>query len=432
MPKTIEAQVSYEGTSLHSGVRTTITFKPASAGEGIKFVRTDLPERPSIKASLEYVSNSNREISLKNEHAEVRVVEHLLAALSGLEIDNITIEIDSDEVPAGDGSSLPFVKILKEAKIKNLGEERDFIKIKTPISVGEDQRTISILPDSQLKITYTIEFPHPVVKTQTATFVIDEQTFIEEIAPARTFGFLSEVKNLRQKGLIKGGSLDNAIVIGDDKILNEDLRFEDELVRHKILDLIGDFTLIGKPLKGHIIAVKAGHELNLKLARMIAELDASKPNPMNEPIIDINQIKEILPHRYPFLLVDRIVEFEKGKRIVGIKNVTINEEFFQGHFPQYPIMPGVLIIEAMAQTAGVFILSERNLKGEIVYFVGMDNVKFRKPVLPGDQLRFEITPIKLRQTFGKVQGKAYVDEKLVAEAELTFSFPNKNKKEGSL
>ncbi|MEW6681291.1 MAG: 3-hydroxyacyl-ACP dehydratase FabZ, partial [bacterium] len=287
-------------------------------------------------------------------------------------------------------------------------------------------RSISIIPYDGFKISYSISFNHPAIKSQSLEISLDEETFINQIAPARTFGFLDEVENLRKIGLIKGGSLENAVVVGDNEIVNsEPLRFPDEFVRHKILDLLGDISLLGYQLKGHIIANRSGHSLNIKLARRINEMIEKKQGVIiGGEGMDIKGIMGVIPHRYPFLLIDRIVEIAPGKRVVGIKNVTMNEEFFQGHFPENPVMPGVFIIEAMAQTAGILLLVEEENRGKAVYLAGLDNVRFRKPVTPGDQIRFEVMPIKIRKKVGMVEGKAWVNNELVAEATILFSFGN--------
>jgi UDP-3-O-[3-hydroxymyristoyl] N-acetylglucosamine deacetylase/3-hydroxyacyl-[acyl-carrier-protein] dehydratase len=268
-----------------------------------------------------------------------------------------------------------------------------------------------------LRITFTISFPHQAIKTQSISFIITPDTFLKHLAPARTFGFLAEVETLRSRGLIKGGTLENAVVVGEDGILNEALRFENELVRHKILDLLGDLFLLGVGISGHVVAFKSGHALNVKLLKKMEALISSS----NTKFLDINEIKRILPHRYPFLLVDKVLELEPGKRIKALKNVSFNEQFFQGHFPKHPIMPGVLIVEAMAQAGGILLLSEEENAGKLVYFTGIDKVKFRKPVFPGDQLILEVTPIRIKKKSGKMQGRSFVEGKLVAEGELMFT-----------
>jgi UDP-3-O-[3-hydroxymyristoyl] N-acetylglucosamine deacetylase/3-hydroxyacyl-[acyl-carrier-protein] dehydratase len=329
-------------------------------------------------------------------------------------VDNAIIEVDQDELPVVDGSSLPFCDVILEAGIASLNVPKREISPPQPIWVNEDGRSISLLPGENLRITYSIEFPNSGLLPQSASFSINPEVFVKEIAPARTFGFLEEIEPLRREGFFKGGNLDNAVVISRDGILNKELRFENEPVRHKILDLIGDLSFLGS-IKGHIVATKSGHTLNLKFTRKIKAFI--------EKAMNINEIQEILPHRYPFLLVDKVIEVENGKRAIGVKNVSYNEPFFRGHFPEEPIMPGVLIIEAMAQVGGILFLSMFERRGERVYLAGIERVRFRKPVIPGDQLKIEVVILKLRETVAKMEAKAYVEGSIVAEAEFTLSKP---------
>jgi UDP-3-O-[3-hydroxymyristoyl] N-acetylglucosamine deacetylase/3-hydroxyacyl-[acyl-carrier-protein] dehydratase len=411
MQATIKKEVEIQGIGLHKGRKVKLSFKPAPPNTGIIFVRVDKDKE--IPAILENVSQSEREITLEKDGVRVCTVEHILSAFAGLGVDNAFVELDQDEPPVADGSSLPFCEAILEAEIEPFGIPKREISPFQPIWIKEKDRSISILPDQELRITYSIEFPYPGVGSQSASFRISSGVFMKEIAPARTFGFLEEIEPLQKRGFFKGGSLENAVVISKDGILNEEMRFEDEPVRHKILDLIGDLSLVGT-IKGHIVATRSGHTLNIEFARRMKALV--------DGVMDINEIQKILPHRYPFLLVDRIVDMEYGKRIVGVKNVSYNEPFFRGHFPQEPIMPGVLIIEAMAQVGGILFLSM--LKEEKrVYLAGIERVRFRRPVLPGDQLRIEVVMPRMRQDIAKMEAKAYVNHLVVAEAEFTLSRP---------
>ncbi|MCK4436986.1 UDP-3-O-[3-hydroxymyristoyl] N-acetylglucosamine deacetylase [bacterium] len=417
--RTIKSAVRYSGVGLHTGTRSTITFKPAPVGSGVKFIRVDLPKKPEIKVDISLAREAPRRTTLGDGQVEVHTVEHILAALTGLGLDNLLIEVDANEVPEIDGSSRPFTEMLRRAGIVEQGEEKRYGRLNEPIWISEKSASIAAFPSNELRISFTIDYDHPLLRTQYASFQIRDQIFEKEIAPARTFCLEREAKALQAQGLGKGATFENTVVIGDSGIVKGKLRFEDEFVRHKILDLMGDLFLLGCPLKAEIVAIKSGHDLNIKLVQKIKE--AMKTTGLSDQILDINDIQKILPHRYPFLLVDRIVEIEEGRRIVGIKNVTFNEPFFPGHFPQRPIMPGVLIIEAMAQTAGVLMLKREGNLGKLAYLAAIDKVKLRRPVVPGDQLRLEVEVRKLHQKTGKVQTKAFVEGKVVAEAEMVFS-----------
>jgi UDP-3-O-[3-hydroxymyristoyl] N-acetylglucosamine deacetylase/3-hydroxyacyl-[acyl-carrier-protein] dehydratase len=428
--RTLGSEVSFSGMGLHSGSQATLVFKPAPVDSGITFVRSDLAARPTIRADVMNAVPSgdhSRRTVLGSGGVTISTVEHVLAAVHGLGIDNLTIELDTSEPAEPDGSSAPFVEVLRRGGVVEQDARRRYIEIKSPVALSEDGVELVALPYPGLRISFTIHYDHPLIGTQYASYDISEKVFTDEIAPARTFSLLKDVEDLRGKGLIKGGSLDNSIVIGEERILNEQpLRFPDEFVRHKILDLLGDLCLLGAPIRTHIISVRSGHATNLKLVKLLQQ-EGGRPskNVVGRHVRDvpsslsIGQIQEIMPHRYPFLLVDRILSLEEGKRVVGMKNVTINEPFFQGHFPGHPIMPAVLIIEAMAQVGGVLLLSMvENPKTKLVYFMTIDKAKFRKPVLPGDQVRFELEMLKLRMNTCKMKGKAYVGSDLVAEAEL--------------
>ncbi len=429
--RTIQNPVQYSGIGLHTGNRTTMTFKPAEPNSGVRFVRADLDPPVEVKVDVELVVDTVRGTTLGIDEVRVHTVEHVLAALAGLGIDNLIIELDANEPPVGDGSAIPFVDILNKAGVVEQNVPRRFFTVQEPVwlTPGNGIQLV-VLPDKDFRITYTVDYNHPVLKAQYDTFTILDGTFEREIAPARTFCFDNEVDFLKSQGLIRGGSLENAVVIGSNGILNdESLRFENEFVRHKILDLIGDLYLLGQPIKGHLVVVKSGHTSNVALVKKLREyaankLDNSKPSTKTQTMtapLNINQIQEILPHRYPFLFVDRILKLEDKKSAVGIKNVTMNEYFFEGHFPGHPVMPGVLIVEAMAQVAGVLMLHKAETRGKLAYLLGIDNARFRRTVLPGDQLRFEVEVKRIKGRTGKIQCHAYVEEKVVAEAEMTFS-----------
>jgi UDP-3-O-[3-hydroxymyristoyl] N-acetylglucosamine deacetylase/3-hydroxyacyl-[acyl-carrier-protein] dehydratase len=430
--KTIEKEVSVSGIGLHTGNKVNLKFKPAEADSGIVFIRRDIEGSPSIRAvtdNLLPTSRSPRRTSLGKGAIEIHTVEHLMAALAGLEIDNLRIEIDAVEVPGLDGSTSGFVAALDEAGIRQQARPRHFYNIKEIIVTEEEGAMLIALPSNEFKISYTLNYPHPQLKAQFMEVILDSDYFRRELANSRTFCLEDEVKNLQGQGLGKGANFDNTLVVGQAGVIKNKLRFEDEFVRHKILDLIGDLYLLGMPVKAHIIAIRSGHAANLKLLHKIRqqkeryETGGITPGylPESKEVLTILDIMKILPHRYPFILVDRIISLEKGKRAVGIKNVTINDYFFQGHFPQRPVMPGVLIIEAMAQVGGIIVSSLEGSQGKIAYFMAADNIKFRKPVIPGDTLVLKVEAVKIKSRTGQVKGQAYVGNKLAAEAELMFA-----------
>ncbi|MBU0477798.1 UDP-3-O-acyl-N-acetylglucosamine deacetylase [bacterium] len=418
---TISNKVSCSGIGLHTGNKTTICFKPADENAGIKFIRKDLPGTPVVKADISGVVDTARGTSLGKSDIKVHTVEHVLAAAAGLGIDNMLIELSSNEPPVVDGSALPFVEALERAGIVQQKVPKKFFEVKEPVWVSENGSSLVALPSKDFRISFTIGYNHPVLNSQFASVIITPESFKGEIASARTFCFLEEVEMLQKEGLIKGGSLENAVVIGDEALLNDKLRFENEFVMHKILDLIGDLYLLGQPLKAHVIAIKSGHSLNIELVKRLKKMGGLVDDDDTETktSLDIDEIKKILPHRYPFLLIDRITKIEGNKKIVGIKNVTANESFFQGHFPDYPIMPGVLIVEAMAQVGGILLLRKKENRGKTPFFAKMDNVKLRRPVRPGDQLVIEVKVIKAKSRVGRIMAKASVNREIVCEAELT-------------
>ena len=451
---TIKKAISFSGTGLHTGNKTNTTFRPAPINTGIRFIRTDLEGKPEIPADIEHVVDISRGTTIGINGTVIHTVEHVVAAIYGLEIDNIYVELDNNEPPVFDGSAMPFVEKLLEVGTVEQNSPKDYLIIDQTITYNEEDRGVDlvVMPSDEFRITFMVDYQNPALGTEYTSMYSLPQEFVKEYAPARTFCFLHEVEELANQGLIKGSNLDVGLVIIDrdlddaeldrlkallnlDEAIqpstngilnNKQLRFKNEPVRHKALDLIGDLALLGVPLQAHILAARSGHKANVELVKKVRKIYEKKLitkkfqiQETKEFVLDIQAIQKILPHRYPFLLVDRIVDFVPQERVVGIKNVTINEPFFNGHFPGHPIMPGVLIIEAMAQVGGIMLLnSESNPEKKLIYFMGMDNVRFRKPVLPGDQIRFELDMLKYRRTTCKMAGKAFVGDDLVAQAEL--------------
>lgn len=436
--KTIAREASFSGIGLHTGNLTTITFKPAPPNSGITFIRTDLPDKPAIKADVDNVVDVSYGTTIGINGVKVHTVEHVLAAIAGLGIDNLNIDVDASETPVGDGSSVPFMTTLEKAEVVEQDAERRYITIKHPVYYRNEDVALSVLPSDELRVTMTIAFDHVAIGTQYASYVITPETFAKEIAPARTFGFLRDAKMLQEQGLIRGVSLENAVAIGDDSILNEELRFPDEFVRHKILDLLGDMYLLGRPVRGHVIGVKSGHASHVKFSQEVkksllngrSKHNAKTPLTKMPTVLDVNMIMKVLPHRFPFLLVDRILSFVPFERVVGIKNVTVNEPFFQGHWPQMPVMPGVLIIESMAQVSSVLIFHESGVDpGKVAIFLGIDRAKFRRTVVPGDQLVIEAEMLQIRRNACRVRAVAKCDDQVVAEADMMFGLMDAPKSE---
>jgi UDP-3-O-[3-hydroxymyristoyl] N-acetylglucosamine deacetylase / 3-hydroxyacyl-[acyl-carrier-protein] dehydratase len=413
--QSLAGAVALEGTGLHSGAEARVRFLPAEARTGIRFRRVDLAGEPEVAARLENVRGTELGTTLGEGEVEVRTVEHLLAAVGALGVDNAVVEVSASEIPILDGSFLPFVEALERAGLREQDAPARVWKVVSPVAVdGPNGGRYVCAPSDELRISGAIEFDHPLVRRQFASFPIDG-TFAQEIAPARTFGFLRDREALRARGLALGASFENTVVLDEEGVASGSLRFPDEFVRHKIGDLVGDLAVLGGRVQGHIVAERPSHAGNLALAEAIR----ASARRGGDGVVDITKILQYLPHRFPMLLVDRIIDYELGKRIVGIKNVTINEPFFQGHYPGHPIMPGVLIIEAMAQVGGLLLMdSVENPEDKVVYFMTMDNVKWRRPVTPGDQLVFELEILQLRRHVCRMKGVGYVDGQVVAEAEL--------------
>ncbi len=416
--RSIRHGTSLSGTGLHTGAQTVVTFTPAVAGRGIVFQRVDLPGRPEIPARLTEVEAVERRTAIGRGEATIHTVEHLLAAVGAHEIDDLTVELNGPEPPILDGSVQPYFDALVRAEPVEVGGEPEVLTVAAPFTVTEGDAAYVVAPAKTLRLTVTIEWPHPLIGRQAGSYDVSAATFAAELARARTFGFTSEVESLRGKGLIKGADASSAIVLDERGLVSGGpLRWADEFVRHKAADIVGDLALTGARIRGHVVATRPSHGGNVALARALARTGKRT----GAPKMDIGRIMDILPHRYPFLLVDRILEVEGDRRIVGIKNVTINEPFFQGHFPGHPIMPGVLIIEAMAQVGGMLLMSHfegQNVEDKVVYFMSLDNVKFRRPVLPGDQIRFELEMLQFRGKICRMKGIGYVDGQVVAEADM--------------
>jgi len=406
------------GTGLHTGAAAEATFLPAPAGQGVVFRRTDLPGRPEVRARLTEVQAVERRTAIGRGEATIHTIEHLLAAVAAHEIDDLTIELSGPELPILDGSVQPYYDALARADPGDVGGEPVVLAVPAPFTVTEGDASYVVAPANAFRLTVTIEWPHPLIGRQVGTYEVTPEAFARELAPARTFGFTHEVAALKAKGLIKGASSANAIVLDEHGLANGgQLRWPDEFVRHKAADIVGDLALTGARIRAHVIATRPSHGGNIAMARALSRAAQR----LGAPTMDIGRIMDWLPHRYPFLLVDRIVEIEGNKRIVGIKNVTINEPFFQGHFPGHPIMPGMLIIEAMAQVGGMLLMSHfegQNVEDKVMYFMSLDNVKFRRPVVPGDQIRFELEMVQFRGKTCKMKGAGFVDGQVVAEAEM--------------
>ena len=418
--RSITRKATVAGTGLHTGATTEATFLPALAGRGIVFRRTDLAGKPEVPARLTEVQAVERRTAVGRGDATIHTVEHLLAAVAAHEIDDLTIDLTGPEPPILDGSVQPYFEALAKAGPTEVGGEPAVLSVQAPFTVTEGDSSYVVAPAKGFRLTVAIEWPHPLIGRQAGSYEVTPEGFAAELAPARTFGFTSEVAQLQAKGLIKGASAATAIVLDERGIANGvTLRWADEFVRHKAADIVGDLALTGARIRAHIVAMRPSHGGNIALAWALAR--AGKRTGGGEPAMDISRIMDYLPHRYPFLLVDRIIEVEGRQRIVGIKNVTINEPFFQGHFPGHPIMPGVLIIEAMAQVGGMLLMSHfegQNVEDKVVYFMSLDNVKFRRPVVPGDQIRFELDMVQFRGKTCRMKGAGYVDGQVVAEAEM--------------
>jgi len=456
---TIKKSVTLSGVGLHTGVETNMTFLPAKPNHGIKFQRVDIEGHPTVDADVDFVVDLSRGTTIEQGEARVNTVEHTLAALVGMEIDNVLIQLDGPEPPIMDGSSAEFVKVLKEAGSEEQNAHRDFYEVTESIFYREPERNVEIaaLPLDDYRVTVMVDYNSPVLGSQHASLTNINQ-FEKEIASCRTFCFLHELEMLYKNNLVRGGDLNNAIVIVDrvikeneldylaklfnkpkvevkkEGILNNvELRYQNEPARHKLLDVMGDLALAGKPIKAQILAARPGHAANVAFAKKLKKAmqkDGRKNIPKYDvnlpPVYDINKISSVLPHRFPFLLVDKIIHLDE-ERVTGVKNVTLNEPFFQGHFPGNPVMPGVLQIEAMAQVGGILVLNTvPDPENYWTYFLGVEGFKFRKMVVPGDTIVMDcylLDPIK--RGIAKMYGRAFVGNTLVSEGYLTASIVKK-------
>jgi len=431
--RTLAREVSIQGKALHTGEAVTLTLKPAPADHGIVFKRVDLNGAPEIKPQINLVTDLVRATTIQSGHAKIHTVEHVLSALHGCGVDNVLIEMNASEAPIMDGSAKPYVNMILEAEPVEQDKEREYFTLDAPISVTRGDSSIIALPCDELKISCT-SADNRGIHTQHLSLTIDPDVYITQIAAARTFTIYEDIEELLKLGKIKGGSLDCAVVIKGDKIISkEPLRFKDEFVRHKILDIVGDIMLLGMPLKAHIVATRPGHAINAELTKLLfakqQEQQKAKPKKKPAPLavqatetsLDIRRILDTIPHRYPFVMIDRVIEFIGDDELVAIKNVTINEPYFTGHFPDNPVMPGVLQLEAMAQAAGIIMLRRTAEAGRTAFFMSADKVKFRRPVRPGDQLIINAKITKTRgEKLAMAQCNCTVAGQVVSSAEVMF------------
>jgi UDP-3-O-[3-hydroxymyristoyl] N-acetylglucosamine deacetylase/3-hydroxyacyl-[acyl-carrier-protein] dehydratase len=433
--RTLSRPVSIKGNAMHSGEAVMLTLRPAPANHGVVFKRVDLTGAPEILPRVDHITDLVRATTIQVGHTKIQTVEHVLSALNGCGIDNVVVEMNASEPPIMDGSARPFVNLIIEGEPVEQDKEREYFALDAPVSVMRGNSSIIALPHDGLKISCTSADDRG-IHTQHLSLSIDPEAFIAQIAPARTFTIYEDIEELLKLGKIRGGSLDCAIVIKGDKILSkEPLRFKDEFVRHKILDIIGDISLLGAPLKAHIVATRPGHAINAELTKALFEQlqerkkggnrkkNAIRPTLKNDvETLDIRGILDILPHRYPFVMIDRVIEIRGAEELVAIKNVTFNEPYFNGHFPGNPVMPGVLQLEAMAQAAGILIVRWNNWVPRPAFFMSADKVKFRKPVRPGDQLRIHAKLTKVRNNkIALASVTCSVDEQVVSSADLMIT-----------
>jgi len=421
--RTLRTAVELSGRGLHSGEVVHVRILPAPQGTGIEFVRTDVQDAPPIPAHIRYHATKDRRTRLERGPSEVDTVEHLLAVCNGLQVDNLRVEMDGSELPGMDGSSQVLVELFQQAGLVDQRAEARVFRLEEPLYVRDGGATLVALPAERpaLTLQYIASFSDPEVHGGSIQVEVTPDTFAQEIAPARTFCLASEVEALRAAGLGKGATRENTVVLGDP---DTRLRMDDEPVRHKLLDLLGDLDLLGADLHAHIIATRSGHKTNAELVRRLLDVMEEQETGgliRRETGLDVREVMKMLPHRYPFLLLDRVLELEGYQRAVAIKNVSINEPFFQGHFPEKPLLPGVLQLEAMAQLAGVLLLRKLEHTGKLAVLWSIDKVKLRAPVEPGDQLRIEVETIRMKGEIAQVRGQGSVAGRPVCEAQLTFT-----------